>query len=112
MFRPAHFPLVHIANELAFSFESLYRVTQEELIVRATFALNQERAFDEYLFSHGEINENDLEEAYNKQCLKLVSGAGKLCFACGKACFANNAVPPFGIISYLRTNILSSSSCP
>ena len=62
------------------------------MIVRATFALNQERVFDEYLLSQGEINEDELEETYEKQCLKLVS-TGKLSSAYSKSCFANHFVP-------------------
>jgi hypothetical protein len=44
----------------------------EECSVRAIFALNQEKVLNDYLVTHGEVNEEEMEEIYNESCNRVV----------------------------------------
>ena len=44
----------------------------EECSVRAIFALNQEKVVNDYLVTHGEANEEEMEELYNESCNRVV----------------------------------------
>ena len=47
----------------------------EECSVRAIFALNQEKVVNDYLVTHGEENEEEMEELYNESCNRVVCSA-------------------------------------